>query len=244
MGGAVSTQNIDLEALRAEFTAHGQAHVFAFWDRLGQDEREALSAQCAALDLEALLAAVERTRKAASGPASKLAPARVERHPDAGGDAAAHAEATARGEALLREGRVACLVVAGGQATRLGSPGPKGLFPIGPIGERCLFEIQAQKLRRVRARYDVAMPWYVMTSPATYAPTRAAFAEHGYFGLPEKDVFFFSQGMVPSFDFEGRLILAEPGRLAENPDGHGGVIPALAASGALADMRTSGLSTW
>lgn len=243
MGGVVSSGTIDIDGLRARFEACGQGHVFAFWERLDAAEREALVTQCAALDLERLVAAVERTEHAATGPEAKLAPASVERHPEAGGDASAFEAATARGEALLRAGRVGCLVVAGGQATRLGYPGPKGLFPIGPISERCLFEIQAQKLRRVRERSGAAIPWYVMTSPATDGPTRAAFAEHRNFGLPAEDVFFFSQGMVPSFDFEGRLILAEPGRLAENPDGHGGVIPALDRSGALADMRARGITT-
>ena len=151
----------------------------------------------------------------------------MERLPGSGGDAARFESAAQRGEALLQEGRVAVLVVAGGQATRLGFAGPKGLFPIGPITDRTLFELQAQKLRRVRERCGKPVPWYVMTSPETDAPTRAFFAENGNLGLSPGDLFFFVQGTVPCFDFEGRLILAERGRLAENPNGHGGVVTAL-----------------
>ena len=82
-----------------------------------------------------------------------------------------------------------------------------------------------------------------MTSPATDAPTRAFFQEHRCFGLPEADVFFLCQGMAPALDFEGRLLLESPGRIAESPNGHGGSFPALADSGALDDMQRRGVTT-
>jgi UDP-N-acetylglucosamine/UDP-N-acetylgalactosamine diphosphorylase len=82
-----------------------------------------------------------------------------------------------------------------------------------------------------------------MTSPATDAETRDFFARRRHFGLAERDVFFFAQGTVPSFDFDDRLILAEAGRIAENPDGHGGCLTALLRSGALDDMERRGIST-
>jgi UDP-N-acetylglucosamine/UDP-N-acetylgalactosamine diphosphorylase len=79
-----------------------------------------------------------------------------------------------------------------------------------------------------------------MTSPATDGPTREFFATHDHFGLPALDVVFFEQGMVPSFDFEGQLILERPDRIFESPNGHGGAITALLASGALDDMEHRG----
>lgn len=232
-----------MEVLRRSFAAHGQAHVFRFWDALEPPERDALLGQCEALDLAALLAALEASRRLDREGPPKLAPPSVERLPARGGDASRFEAAAQRGEALLGGGRVGVLVVAGGQATRLGFAGPKGLFPIGPVSDRSLFELQAQKLRRVRERCGAPLPWYVMTSPATDAPTRAFFAEREHLGLPPQDVFFFVQGMVPSFDFEGRLILAERGRLADNPDGHGGVVTALERSGALDDLDRRGITT-
>jgi UDP-N-acetylglucosamine/UDP-N-acetylgalactosamine diphosphorylase len=82
-----------------------------------------------------------------------------------------------------------------------------------------------------------------MTSEATDAATRAFFRKAHHFGLPAGDVFFFRQGMVPSFDFDGRLILERPDRIFENPDGHGGSLTALLSSGALDDMRRRGVDT-
>ncbi len=242
--GSGDSKAFEIDSLRQRFEALGQGHVFRFWDRLAPAEREALGRQAAEVELESLLGQLAAARGASEQAPRTLGPVPVERLPERGGDAAAWAEAERAGAALLASGRVAVLVVAGGQATRLGFPGPKGAFPIGPIGERSLFEIQAQKIRGLRSRAGSAVPWYVMTSPATDAPTRDFFAEHDHFGLPEDDVFFFTQGMVPSFDFDDRLILAEPGRLAENPDGHGGCLTALLRSGALEDMERRGITTF
>jgi UDP-N-acetylglucosamine/UDP-N-acetylgalactosamine diphosphorylase len=241
--GRARPETPNYRKLREHFEEHGQAHVFAFWDQLAEPAREALLRQIATMDLPVLLAAYAAGRDHPEREAPKLEPLEVERLPDQGGDPGAWEAAAAAGEALLREGRVAALVVAGGQATRLGYDAPKGLFPLGPVTGRSLFEIQAQKLRRLRDRCGRPVPWYVMTSPATDAATREFFAGAGCFGLPEEDVFFFSQGTVPSFDFEGRLILAAPDRVFENPNGHGGSLTALLDSGALDDMERRGIDT-
>jgi len=158
---------------------------------------------------------------------------------------AAEAEtARARGTALLRAGRVGFLMVAGGQASRLGYDGPKGAFPIGPVSGHSLFEIFARKLRAAGARYGVPTPWYVMTSPATDGATRAFFAEHDHFGLPRADVCFFQQAMLPALDTQGRILLARADELFLAPNGHGGVLAALADSGALADARARGVEVF
>jgi UDP-N-acetylglucosamine/UDP-N-acetylgalactosamine diphosphorylase len=167
----------------------------------------------------------------------------VERLSSHGGDPAKAEAAGRRGEEMLASGRVATLVVAGGQGSRLGFDGPKGAFPIGPVTDRTLFEIQAQKLRGLRRRHGAAPPWCVMTSAATDAPTRDFFRAQEFFGLPEEDVLFFCQGMVPSMDFDGRLLLAARDRIFENPDGHGGCLTALLESGVLDQLERRGIDT-
>lgn len=231
------------ETLRAAFAAHGQSHVFRFWDTLDGDARRRLLRQAQAVDLPLLLSAWEDTRRRPLERLPRIEPAVVEAAPEHGGDAARFREAREAGEACLAAGRVGVMVVAGGQATRLGTDVPKGSFPIGPVSGRTLFELQSQKLRRLRERYGRRIPWYVMTSPATDFATRDAFARAGWYGLPKADVFFLCQGMVPAFDFEGRLILERPDRIFESPDGHGGAIPALLCSGALDDMSARGIDS-
>ena len=67
------------------------------------------------------------------------------------------------------------------------------------------------------------------TLEQTDAATRALFRAEACFGLPSEDVRFFTQGTLPNVDFEGRILLEAPDRIAVSPDGHGGVLPALAA---------------
>ncbi len=233
----------DLDGLRRRFAEHGQGHVFRFWDALDPRARERLARQAESLDLPALERARENTQRLLAPGSRTLAPAPIVRLPERGGDASAWSAARERGEALLASGGVGVMVVAGGQGTRLGFEGPKGTFPIGPVSGRSLFELQAQKIRGIRRRHGKSVPWYVMTSQATDAATRACFERADWFGLPKGDVFILCQGMLPALDFEGRLLLERPDRIAEAPDGHGGSIPALAGSGALDDMERRGVTT-
>jgi UDP-N-acetylglucosamine/UDP-N-acetylgalactosamine diphosphorylase len=239
----VQTAKPDSEAIRARFARHHQSHVFRFWDELDPAGREELLSQAEAIDLGELERVHRERVRGEEAREPSFEPAPVERLPSPGGDPARVERARARGEELLGAGRVGVLVVAGGQATRLGFPGPKGAFPLGPVTGRSLFEQQAQKIRRLRARTGRPIPWYVMTSRATHAPTREHFEKSDFFRLPPEDVVFFQQGMVPSLDPEGRLLLEERGRIFENPDGHGGSLTALLRSGALDDLERRGVDT-
>ncbi len=230
-----------LDELLARFAAHGQGHVFGFWAALDPAGRRTLIRQAAALDLGALERAYREARTLPEALPDDLSPPPVERLPEHGGDAVRQRHARERGEALLADGRAAALVVAGGQGTRLGHAGPKGTLPIGPVSQRSLFGLQAQRLRGLARRYGRPVPWYVMTSAATDAATRAFFSREGWFGLDPDDVFFLVQRQVPCLDFEGRLLLEAPDRIAESPDGHGGVLGALADAGALGDLEARGV---
>jgi len=245
-GGEVASnrpESCDFADLQARFEVYGQAHVFRFWPQLDASERDRLQTQAAGIDLEGSIAGLKACLARADAPRPTLAPVEMVALPESGGDAQARKEATARGEAALAEGRVGVMVVAGGQASRLGFSGPKGAYPIGPVSERSLFGLQAQKIRRLRSRYGRAIPWYVMTSPATDTATRSFFQINGEFDLPDEDLFFFRQAMVPSFDFDGKLMLDRRDHIFENPDGHGGSLTALERSGALDDMAARGIDT-
>src|SRR5256714_523303 len=94
-----------------------------------------------------------------------------------------YADAADRGDQLLRDGRVAAFLVAGGQGTRLGYDGPKGEFPITPIKNKPLFEVFAEQLRAWSRDAGHAIPWYIMTSDANDLATRAFFQRNSHFGL-------------------------------------------------------------
>ena len=233
-----------MESLREQFAQHGQDHVFAFWDRLEPDRQTELIAQTRRLAqiLEEWKNGARGAIEMLSRPGSAtVSPAPAIQLPEHGGNSRRVEEARRLGQAALDRGRVAVFVVAGGQGTRLGLSVPKGIFPVGPVSSRTLFEIQAQKIRGLARRIQRPVPWYVMTSPATDADTRAFFEEARFFGLDPADVRIFSQDMVPACDRAGKLLLESAHRIAESPNGHGGALLALCDSGALADMQRRGI---
>ena len=222
---------------------NGQSHVLAFWDRLDEAGRASLLAQVAKIDFPAVARLRGVLADALSGAAAPAAAAPMEPAPVRVLEGAEREAAFARGEEELRAGRVGALVVAGGQGSRLGFDGPKGCYPVGPITDEPLFFFHARKLLALKRRYGRPVPFYVMTSETNDAATRAFFAEHRFFGLDERDVFFFVQGMWPALTPEGRIILDRPDHVFFGPDGHGGTLAALERSGALADMEARGLSS-
>ncbi len=145
------------------------------------------------------------------------------------------------GEDLLREGRVAALIVAGGQGSRLGIDGPKGAVEVSPVAHKTLFQLHAEKIRALARKYSRNIPLFIMTSRANNDETVLFFKEHDYFGLNAADVFFFVQGMLPSLTPDGRLIAARSGGLFMNPDGHGGTFSALRNNGCLEVMQQRGI---
>lgn len=218
-----------------------QEHLVAFWDGLTADEREGLAAQIRKIDfglIQRLSAAATTEQdwgalanRGQSPPAVRLNGPEIDR-----------TEAWRGGEELLASGRVGVILVAGGQGTRLGFPHPKGMFPIGPVSGHSLFQIHVEKILARARRYGVSLPLYLMTSPATHDETIQYLEEHDRFGLPDGDLFVFCQGTMPAIDAQkGKVLLEEPGRIFTSPDGHGGMLAALASSGALADLRRRGI---
>ena len=229
-------------SLRQELEASGQAHAWTRLERLAGPARARLEGELRALDLALIrrLAALLRAGSAQSAPRSlappELFPARRSPSEEARAQAARES-----GRRLLAAGKVGYVLVAGGQASRLGYDAPKGVFPIGPVSGRSLFEFHARRLMAAARRHRARTPWYVMTSPANDAATREYFAKAGHFGLDPADVFFFSQDMLPALDDEGRILFSGQDSLFLAPNGHGGCLLGLAKSGALDDMRRRGL---
>ncbi|MEC7128991.1 MAG: UTP--glucose-1-phosphate uridylyltransferase [Planctomycetota bacterium] len=218
------------------FAAAGQSHLLARLDQLSGAQAARFQRDLEQLDLPVLqrLWGIQEECEDQSAPEP---PVLVEL-----GDRAVRSDALSQGQALLAEGKVACLTVAGGQGSRLGWDGPKGTFPSGPITGDSLFEQFAGQIERETKRYGQAVPWCIMTSPLNHESTVAFFEQHHHFGLNPSTVHFFTQGVMPSVDREsGKVLLAAADAIAFNPDGHGGTLRALAGSGLLSTLRRQGI---
>ncbi len=108
------------------------------------------------------------------------------------------------------------IILAGGQGTRLGLQGPKGLFA---IQEKTLFQRICEKEPR-------DLPLAIMTSPLNCRETVAYFERNAFFG---REIHFFQQEMHPLLDEEKRPI----NQLA--PNGNGSVFRSFVKAG-LADL--------
>jgi UDP-N-acetylglucosamine/UDP-N-acetylgalactosamine diphosphorylase len=223
--------------LRERLEAHGQEHVLAGWDRLGAEDRAHLAGQLQALDLDLLARLYEQREESFDIPADdRIAPlpSVLSDEPDP--------EARQIGEDALEAGEVAALVVAGGQGSRLGFDHPKGMYPVGPVSGKSLFQLFAEKVLARGERYLARIPLLVMTSHATHAETEAFFQEQKYFGLSPNDVYFFKQGTMPALDLAtGKLLMESPGQLFTSPNGHGGTLTAMADSGLLDQLGHRGV---
>ena len=145
------------------------------------------------------------------------------------------------GEILLGKGQVAAFLVAGGQGSRLGFDGPKGMFDIGLPSHKSLFQLQAERLQNLAARVEHPIPWCIMTSPLNHEATVNFFTEHNFFGYARENIRFFEQGTICALDPDGKAIVDENNRLALVPDGNGGCFRALAQSGTLAWLIERGV---
>ncbi|KAJ9093064.1 hypothetical protein QFC21_006557 [Naganishia friedmannii] len=168
--------------------------------------------------------------------------------PHAGSNESATLEQAAkwrhRGIQAIRENKVAVLLMAGGQGTRLGSSAPKGCYDIGLRSGKSLFRLQGERIRRLQELAAAAeegvkregegnrvrIPWYVMTSGPTRSATEAFFVDNGYFGLQKEDVIFFNQGVLPALSDDGKIVLSSRNSVSVAPDGNGGLYSAIRQS--------------
>ena len=226
-----------------QLAARGQDHVLRWWDDLDAAQREHLLGEIDSIPwshLDPLIETHVRNVPQDQAPVN-LEPAVVYPRAADGDNAQLYRDAVVLGDELISAGKVAAFTVAGGQGTRLGFDGPKGAVAISPIREKTLFQLFAETIVAVRKRYGAAVRWYIMTNPGNHKQTVAFLEDYEFFGLPGEDVILFSQGMLPGFDLDGKILLEDKHRLALAPDGHGGSLKSLVAGGALQDMASRGI---
>jgi UDP-N-acetylglucosamine/UDP-N-acetylgalactosamine diphosphorylase len=245
----VNTKN-SLENVRKLLEKHGQSHLLGFWADLDAKHKQHLLEQIQQLDLTKIDTWVaNHVKKPDSGVIrGDLVPIwSYGCEPSDPEQKLKYTKAIELGHELIRWGKVAAFVVAGGQGTRLGFDGPKGNFPISPIMNKTLFRIFAETISAVSAKYETICPWYIMTSPLNFHQTEEIFKLNNYYGLEKDNIFIFEQGTLPNFSSDGKILLANEANISCSPDGHGGSLRALYESGVLKDMEKRGvefLSYW
>ena len=208
----------EVKDLQAKYEKANQGQVFAFYESLDSTEQAKLFQQLAGFKpdhINELTAKVLHPVEDKSTGETKLEPLPASATCSVLDSKAEDLERWyEQGLDYIAENKVAVVLMAGGQGTRLGSSAPKGCYDIGLPSKKSLFQLQAERIRRVQSlaenkhkKSKVVVPWYVMTSGPTRGPTEAFFKEHSYFGLKAENVFVFEQGVLPCISNDGKILL-------------------------------------
>ncbi|XP_022146685.1 UDP-N-acetylglucosamine diphosphorylase 2-like [Momordica charantia] len=240
------------QALLERLKDYGQEDVFALWDELSHEERDLLVKDIESLDLSRVDRIIRCSLRSQGLPAAAIEPV-----PESCVSTLEERTLDERerwwktGLKAISDGKLAVLLLSGGQGTRLGSSDPKGCFNIGLPSGKSLFQLQAERILRIQrlaaqaitdnSSSSASIHWYVMTSPFTDETTRSFFESQKYFGLEANQVTFFQQGTIPCISKDGRFVMETPYRVSKAPDGNGGVYTALRSSHLLEDMSARGI---
>lgn len=193
-----------------------QSHLLKYWDGLSEDQQKHLLEQIHKIDLSVL----QQQRQLIAIPQDMLR----EIEPFNDFARSGNIADEKNGREMIAEGLMGCLIVAGGQGTRLRFNGPKGMFPVTPVRKKTLFELFAEKILAAGKQAGRPLSVAIMTSPLNHEETVNFFNVNSLFGLKQEQVFFFSQEMLPFLDHQGHLFLESKSSIAEGPDGNGGAL--------------------
>ena len=116
----------------------GQEHIFKYFDELTNSKQNELCKQIESINISTFRAQQQQLLAHKNQPINTLEP--FQDFASIGNDKDFEV-----GKELIAAGKVGCLIVAGGQGTRLRFEGPKGMFPLSLIKKKSLFQLLAEK---------------------------------------------------------------------------------------------------
>lgn len=96
-------------------------------------------------------------------------------------------------------------------------------------------------IKEASEKYDIKIPWYIMTSRENNEETVNFFEKNNYFGYGKENIIFFIQGELPMIDENGKILLSEKNCIKKASDGHGGIFHLVNNNGILKDMKSKNI---
>ncbi|MBQ9814059.1 MAG: UDPGP type 1 family protein [Lachnospiraceae bacterium] len=211
---------------------YGQQQLLRFYDELSEEEAQALLAEINKIDFSVLEGKEKDISTSVFTPLKALTAEEIEKRKDSFFE---------KGIEAIRQGKLACVLLAGGQGTRLGFDGPKGTLNVGVTKELYLFEMLINNAKEVAAKAGCAFPIYIMTSEKNNAATVRFFNEHNFFGYDKNMIHFFIQEMSPATDYDHKVYLEGKGHVSLSPNGNGGWYRSLRLNGLYDDIKAQGI---
>ena len=182
---------------------YGQEHLLKFYSELSDEKKSKLLDDILTIDFKQLQELYESTKMKQNYENGKIEPIAYKSKENLSKEELD--KYTKIGEEAIRQGKLAVVTMAGGQGTRLGHSGPKGTYDIGLASHKSIFEILCDNFKEAKEKYQVTIPWYLMTSEENNDDTIAFFEQNNYFGYPKEAVKFFKQGTLPMIDTNGKV---------------------------------------
>ncbi|HWT27723.1 MAG TPA: UDPGP type 1 family protein [Mobilitalea sp.] len=214
---------------------HNQLQLLSYYDELNDLEKDALLEQIADIDFDLLnnIKTVGNPEERGKfDPVDTLTIEEIKHNKE---------HFFQIGIEAIRQGKAGAVLLAGGQGTRLGFEHPKGMLNVGISNELYIFEIHINHMLEIVNQAGAWIPLYIMTSQKNNSETIEFFEENNYFGYSKEFVFFFTQEMAPSVDYNGKIYLEEKGAVSLSPNGNGGWFSSLAKAGYLNKIKANGL---
>ncbi len=219
---------------------YGQDHIIRYMDTLNTEEKENLESQILKIDFHQLTELYSNAKRPIEIKENKID---VINYIDKQKISNSKKQELADiGANIVSTGKYAVVTMAGGQGSRLEHNGPKGTFKLDVYGKgKYLFEILVDNLKEANKKYQVIIPWYIMTSKENHEATYQFLEKNNYFGYDKKYVMLFKQGDLPLVSLDGKLLIGKDKLVKMASDGNGGTFTSLRTSGALADMKERGI---
>ena len=206
-----------------------QEHLIKYLNRLDKEDRKYLETNIKAIDIDIMNKLYINSFTDDVLDMSKVAPLPiVDRNENF----------TELGESIVKKNQYGVVLLAGGNASRLGFDLPKGCLEL-HIGDitKSLFELYIDQLKDAHKKYGV----YIMTNDESYSAIYNYFKEHKFFDYPEDKLHFFIQDSLPILTTEGKLMLKDDKTLLMGPNGNGNVFKALKQAGLIKHMITNNI---
>ena len=175
-----------LEQAKTKLSDAGQEHLLRYYDELNEEQKENLLRQIEHLDMELPKMVENGVKEAERGvlaPLGAITLDEIDKKRECYENSGIQA---------IQECKVGAVLLAGGQGTRLGLDGPKGMLNIGVHKELFLFERLVGNLMEVVEKTGAWIPLFIMTSEKNNDDTVSFFKEKNYFGYDPRYVFFLS----------------------------------------------------
>lgn len=147
----------------------------------------------------------------------------------------------AKGLRAIELGKMACLILAGGQGTRLGFSGPKGMFPVTPVRHKSLLQVHLEKVKALSETLKCSLEVAIMVSSLNQEEIIRYLQKNSYFGLPAACVHLVCQQNLPFLSEQGNWFLDRPGHINQGPDGNGKAFLVLSKASVLDRWEKNGI---